>query len=99
MPESIYSLYALNKIGAVCFFIDPRTNPERIQHFIDKTSSKTFIYIDSYAEKFKNILLDENIVNKISVSASDSLPLMKKIAYNFKTKKLKLYLMRLVGLN
>lgn len=89
LPESIYSLYALNKIGAVCFFIDPRTNPERIQHFIDKTSSKTFIYIDSYAEKFKNILLDDNIVNKISVSASDSLPLMKKIAYNFKSKKVK----------
>lgn len=35
MPETVYSIYGLNKIGAVCNLIEPRTNAELIKDRIN----------------------------------------------------------------
>ena len=56
LPETIYSFYALNKIGAVCNFIDLRMNKERILKYINDTNSKLVISFNGVSDKVYSIL-------------------------------------------
>lgn len=89
VPETIYSLYALNKIGAVVSIIDPRTNAERIKYFCNISDSKVMITIDLCIPKIDKIINETNIEHSISVSVTDSFPLGLNIAYNLKNMNLK----------
>lgn len=42
-PETIFSIYALNKIGAICDMIDPRSNPEQMEYYLSQNNSKILI--------------------------------------------------------
>ena len=84
LPESIYALYALNRIGAVCNLIDPRINVEQIQDSINKTSSKYAIIIDLCHPKFDKIINNTNLKKIISVSVHNSLPSILKSGMRIK---------------
>ena len=43
LPETIFSFYALNKIGAISTIVEPRMAKSRIEHFIDMVKAKTII--------------------------------------------------------
>ncbi len=83
-PETIYLIYALNKLGAVSNLIDPRMNAENLKYFLNEVKSSKLFTIDLCNEKFDQIK-DECDLNKIiSISVSDSMPLLTKIIYNTK---------------
>lgn len=86
IPETVYLFYALNRIGAIANMIDPRTNIERIEHFINNSSSKYVFAVDVYSEKINKALENTNIEQAVITSASTSLPTTKKIAYNVAVK-------------
>lgn len=86
MPETFYSFYALNKIGAIANMIDPRTNISSIKSFIEDANSKMIVFIDIAYPKMVSIINELNIENIMSLSVADSLPTHLKIAY--KTKEL-----------
>lgn len=86
MPETFYSFYALNKIGAIANMIDPRTNVSSIKSFIEDANSKMIVFIDIAYPKMVSIINELNIENIMSLSVADSLPTHLKIAY--KTKEL-----------
>lgn len=68
LPETIYTIYALNKIGAVVNMIDPRINSQLITEYINKADSKYAIVIDKIEKKIKKILPSVNLEKVISVS-------------------------------
>ena len=35
-PETVYALYALNRLGAIANMIDPRTNVDGVQHYLEE---------------------------------------------------------------
>mgnify|MGYP002619169924 CR=1 FL=1 len=35
-PETIYSIYALNKLGVVCDMLDPRSNASQIEYYLNE---------------------------------------------------------------
>ena len=74
LPESIYAMYALNKIGAVCNLLDPRINAEQIEESINSTKSEYAIIIDLCHPKFDKIMDNTSLKKIIAVSVSDSLP-------------------------
>ena len=80
-PEVIYSIYALNLIGAVSNMVDPRTNEERIKFYLKNTHTKLVVAIDQILPKVKRLGFQGAIV---SISPSDSLPPIKRIAYTLK---------------
>ena len=51
MPETIYSIYGLNRIGAVCNLIEPRTNAELIKDRINAAGSRVLIVVDVFLSK------------------------------------------------
>lgn len=85
VPEAIYSIYGLNKIGAVINFVDVRTDPEHTREFIAKAGSEVLVVLDMFYDKVKDSL-DELGIRKVVVqSAGESLPLAKRIALKLKT--------------
>ena len=87
LPEVVYSLYALNRIGAVANIVDPRTNFERVEKYIDDTKSKHIILLNNFAEKMSGLGQRKDLKAIITVSAKTSMPLCMKTAYTIKNGK------------
>lgn len=87
-PETIYSIYALNKIGAVMNMIDLTTDDENILDRINKTSSKYLIMVDFLKEKIENIRDKSTLEKIISVSPTNSLPAVVNFVIKLKSKQL-----------
>ena len=87
IPEIIYSFYALNKIGAVSNFIDPRKSEEEVEELLANMPTKACIVLDNMWEKFYGVL-DKQCSLFISVSIADSLAGLPKLVMKLKTQKL-----------
>ncbi len=85
-PESAYIFYALNKIGAITVFVDPRMTEDRITHFVNISKSKVLITLDIAYPKALQAIEQFNIEHVIVATASRSLPLLKKALYKLKAK-------------
>ncbi|MBR6800930.1 MAG: acyl--CoA ligase [Eubacteriaceae bacterium] len=85
-PESIYAVYALNKIGAVANTIDPRMDIASIRRMILEAGSKVLIVLDIAFPKIKKIMDDINQDRIIVQSAYTSLSLVKRTVMQAKTK-------------
>ena len=85
LPEIFYSIYALNKIGAIANLIDPRNNVERIKQFINQVESTKLIMIDIAYPKIAKLVDDTKLDTIFTVSAADSLPLGLNFAQRAKT--------------
>ena len=87
IPEAIYCVYALNKIGAVANMIHPLAGKEETLNYFNEVHSRIAVIFDgAYATVADDI--DKTSVEQVIVaSPSDSLPLALKIAYNLKVKK------------
>lgn len=83
-PESAYIFYALNKIGAVTVFVDPRMTDDRISHFVELAKSKVLVTLDLVFPKTLEAIEKFNIEHVVVTSASCSLPWLKKILFNLK---------------
>lgn len=90
-PETIYTFYALNYIGAVANIIDPRTNYERIKQYITTSMTKCIVVIDKCVPIANKLQLDGFEGKIITFSPADSLPAIKKMVYNMKNKLGKSY--------
>lgn len=92
LPETIYTIYALNKIGAVVNMIDPRINADLIYDYMKNANSKNIIMVDKIEAKI-NYVMEKGLEldNVISVSPTNSMGnkllkligRFKKSKYNF----------------
>ena len=86
VPEIIYSFYALNKIGAVSNFIDPRKSAEEVEDLLENIETRACIILDDMWNKFYNVMKTRASL-LISVSVSDSLIGLPKLFMTLKGKK------------
>lgn len=82
-PEIIYSIYALNRIGAVCNILDPRMNDETIISKLNITKSKHLILLDIFEEKAKVVSRIEDMTIYL-LDFSLSMPSVEKAVYKMK---------------
>lgn len=88
IPETIYSLYALNKLGAIPNMVDPRTNIEGIKNYIQEVKAKVVVCLDVVYPKVIEAVKGTSVESIIIVSPSHSLPTVKKTLYRlFKAPK------------
>lgn len=73
IPEIVYFMYALNRIGATACLIDPRTNAEGIMERVNAANAKLFVTVVDILDAKINTIADK-IVSKniVVVSPSDS---------------------------
>ena len=86
IPENIFCLYALNKIGAVVDFIDLRIKGQELLEMLQDTESKLAIICNMFAQNFFEIVEETSIEKMIVVSPFDSLNPLLKILKDTKTK-------------
>lgn len=88
IPQTVYSLYALNYIGAVASMVHPLSAVHEIADYLKEVKSKTIIGLDQFYCKIIKASELSEIEHIIIASISDSLPSFKKLAYKtFKEKK------------
>ncbi len=73
MPESIYLLYAVNKIGAISNCIDPRTSKEGIENYILEAKSDLVFIIDVASEKARDLKEKCGVKTIVNVSPTESM--------------------------
>lgn len=79
LPETVYTIYALNKIGAVVNMVDPRINAELMTRYINNANSEYAIIIDKAEKKFAEIMPYTKLKRVVSVSPIYSMknPMLK----------------------
>lgn len=87
LPETIYTLYGLNKIGAAAHFVDPRIPAKTIKEAINEAESTLIVIIDLCHPKIDKIIDETNVDKVVSVSSADSLPVLFNMAYRIKKKR------------
>lgn len=83
-PEAIYTLLALNKIGAISKWFDLRASSEDILEYTK--DSKNLVILDMLLSKVEPILDNTDIETVLVVRPGDSLPPIKKTLFNLKQK-------------
>ena len=84
IPETLYSFYALNRLGVTANMIDPRYNSEKMKKLINETNSKVVLVINIAEDKISEIKDDIKAKYVISVSPAESLPFGLKFVLNTK---------------
>ena len=80
MPETVYLLYALSKIGAIANMIDPRSDTEMLKHYLDEAESKVFVFLEQSLPIVNKVMQKTKVETAVCVSAVESLPFAKLIS-------------------
>ena len=83
IPEAIFLIYAVNKIGAICNVIHPLSSTDEIKKALKETNSVTLFTTDVTYPKIDGIKLKNIIVCEVSNSMNGIMHLF----YNVKNKK------------
>jgi long-chain acyl-CoA synthetase len=72
MPEAVYCIYALNKIGAVANMISPIFTPEHIAGSINLTESKALVVLDKFYLLLSKVFESTTVPYTIVVSGEET---------------------------
>lgn len=86
IPEALYMVYALNKMGAVANMIHPLAGENEIVHYLNEVSSDVAVLFEGTYNIVKNSLHATSLKKAVVVSAGDSLPFGIKQLYMLKNK-------------
>ena len=87
IPEALYCVYALNKIGAVTNMIHPLAGTEETLNYINEVQSRIVVIFDGAYKAIADVIGKTSAEKVVVASPADSLPLALKIAYNLKSQK------------
>lgn len=89
-PETIYLIFALNKIGAVANMIYGSSTDEEIERYIENVKSKIVFTLDLFQDKFLRILDKTNVEKIVVIKVVQSMSLLNQVgAKLFKSMKSK----------
>ena len=78
IPEAIFTIYAVNKIGAICNIIHPLSKKKDIKEAMDEVNSTVIFTTDVSYEQIKEL----NIKTIIACNVSNSMNGLLKVLYN-----------------
>ena len=80
-PEMIIAFYALNKLGAACNIIEPRTNSARICKHNNQVGSRILLVTDAFVGKINEILPELNADRIIILPLGRSMSTATRIGF------------------
>lgn len=83
IPEAIFLIYAVNKIGAICNIIHPLSTKNDINNAISETNSTIMFATDASYDIVKDIEIKDLIICEVSNSMNE----IMRFLYNLKNKK------------
>ena len=89
-PETIYCIYALNRLGAVANMVYMTLSEQEIVSTVKTTESKVLVVLCVALEKINKVYDELGLEHVIVVTPSDSMKLAMRLGYKLKTKQRKL---------
>lgn len=86
IPEALYMVYALNKMGAVANMIHPLAGENEIVHYLNEVNGDVAVLFEGTYNIVNNSLHTTSLKKAVVVSAGDSLPFGIKQLYMLKNK-------------
>ena len=90
-PEALISIYALNRIGAVCNVVHPLSAKEELKLYINSVESKVVLAIDLCCTKISDIINETKVEKVVVASAGNSMKLPLKLGYALTNKSKNCY--------
>jgi len=84
IPETMYIMYALDRLGAISNMIDPRMPIKEIGRQMKELKSSIFICMDTFYPNMKKGMESIDIEKVIVVPACESMSSVKKVIYYLK---------------
>lgn len=91
-PETVVSLLAINKIGAVSKWFDLRANERDIEMYLKNSNCKYMVSFDIILPKVKNVIDKTDLKRVYVMSPVGTLNIFKQKLYNLKQKITKEYI-------
>ncbi len=86
IPEALYVVYALNKIGAVANMIHLLAGKNEIIGYLNEVKSRVAVIFDKTMDILGEGIKETSVKQAIVVTAASSLPFGLKLAYSLKSK-------------
>ena len=86
MPQAVYALYAINKIGAICYEIHPKSTTRQVKKYLEKTKSRFLLVLDIFAFQYLEIQ-NQKELTIITFNPFDKISFIKKIACDINSPK------------
>ena len=90
IPEALYCVYALNKIGAVANMIHPLSGKQELLNYLNEVESRVAILFDGAYKLISDILGKTKLEHAVVVGAGQSMPFGIKQLYSIKSHSPKL---------
>lgn len=84
IPEAVYALYGLSKLGATALMLDPRRSEEEFLSFIKSSGARIILMLDVFYDKLKDALEKADLDQIIIISVDTSMPAMVRFVKQFK---------------
>ncbi|MBE7058489.1 MAG: acyl--CoA ligase [Ruminococcaceae bacterium] len=90
IPEVLYIVYAVNKIGAVANMIHPLAGENEIISYLNEVKSDVFIMFTGTYDIIEHTLHKTNVKRAVVISPVNSLPSLLQKIYNLKKQQRKI---------
>ena len=88
IPQSVFAIYALNRIGAIASVVHPLSSQKNITYYLDYTDSKMILTLDNFYEKVRDAVAEAKRDVRILVARiQDELNPVLAAGYTLKTGK------------
>lgn len=87
IPEMVYSMYGLSKIGASIMTLDPRRSGLEMKDALKNGNCKVMLLLDLFYDQLADDLAEAGLEKLIIISAKDSLPFFLKVVAQIKMPK------------
>ena len=87
VPQAIYCLYGLNRIGAIPSMIHPLSAIAEIVFYLNEANCDIAITLDQFYEKFLEVTAQRPVRKLIIANVSSELPCIKSLAYKLLSER------------
>lgn len=87
VPQAIYCLYGLNRIGAVAAMIHPLSAVGEIVYDLNEAGCDCAVTLDQFYGKFTEVMAQRPLKNLIIARVSDELPCILPVLYRLTTER------------
>ncbi len=87
IPEALYCVYALNKLGAIANMIHPLAGAQETVNYVNEVRSRVVVIFDSAYSALADSFSKTSAELIVVASPADLLPFSLKVAYSLKVKK------------
>ncbi len=81
VPQTVYCLYALNRIGAIATMIHPLSAEGEIEFYLKEANCSVVVTLDQFYSKIENVAKKVQVDKLLISSVADGLSLVKGVGY------------------